>query len=107
MQSSFPTRYNCRIDTAHPCLAGHFPGNPIVPAVVILDEVAAVLERQNPGEQVSAIPVAKFSRPLRPGETFVIRLGALPDGKVWFDCSSRQGLIAAGQMELRPCTSRQ
>lgn len=32
-----------RIDKKHPCLAGHFPGNPIVPAVLILDEVISLI----------------------------------------------------------------
>ena len=32
------------INADHPCLAGHFPGNPIVPGVVILDHVMQAIE---------------------------------------------------------------
>ena len=52
----------------HPALPGHFPGDPIVPGVVLLDEVLSAL----PGRM--DIPWAKFHAPLRPAEEFVIRI---------------------------------
>jgi len=56
------------IPADHPALAGHFPGDPIVPGVVLLDEVLSAL----PGRM--DIPWAKFHAPLRPAEEFVIRI---------------------------------
>ncbi len=32
-------RYSFIINSTHPCLAGHFPNNPIVPGAVILEQV--------------------------------------------------------------------
>ncbi len=55
-----------RIDAAHPSLAGHFPGDPIVPGVVLLDQVAARLERA--GFALVKLSAVKFLAPLRPGE---------------------------------------
>ena len=53
----------------HPCLAGHFPGNPLVPAVVILDFVIDLAERWlGPRFRVSGISQAKFLAPLMPTE---------------------------------------
>lgn len=60
-------RQRIRIDAAHPSLPGHFPGQPVVPGVVLLDRVAAALERAGAGCFVR-IGVVKFSAPLLPGQ---------------------------------------
>ena len=56
------------IGADHPALPGHFPGDPIVPGVVLLNEVLSALP------QAMNIPWAKFHAPLRPGEEFAIRI---------------------------------
>ena len=61
-----------RIDAAHPALPGHFPGNPLVPGVVLLERVAAALKAWR-GSAVGKLEV-KFVRPLRPGESALIAL---------------------------------
>lgn len=53
----------------HPAFAGHFPGHPIVPGVVLLDEAVLALAAAQ-GLQIDQIDVsvAKFLRPVTPGE---------------------------------------
>ena len=51
-----------------PCLDGHFPGRPIVPAVVLLDLASRALRAQAPGARVRGVAQAKFPSPLLPGE---------------------------------------
>ncbi|MFT9014608.1 MAG: AMP-binding protein [Acetobacter sp.] len=48
----------------HPCLAGHFPGQPVVPGVVLLEEGLALA-----GLCPSRIAQVKFLRPVLPDET--------------------------------------
>jgi 3-hydroxymyristoyl/3-hydroxydecanoyl-(acyl carrier protein) dehydratase len=55
------------IQADHPALPGHFPGDPIVPGVVLLDAVMELAGGRH-------LPSAKFHSPLRPGEPFVIRI---------------------------------
>jgi 3-hydroxymyristoyl/3-hydroxydecanoyl-(acyl carrier protein) dehydratase len=57
----------------HPALAGHFPGNPVVPAVVLLDAVLAAI-RAHEACVLHSIPAVKFLKPVLPGERVVLRL---------------------------------
>ena len=56
-----------RIESTHPSLPGHFPGDPIVAGVVLLDHIAACLE--GAGHTLVRLHAVKFLAPLRPGET--------------------------------------
>jgi 3-hydroxyacyl-[acyl-carrier-protein] dehydratase len=51
----------------HPSLAGHFPGKPIVPGVLLLDEALAALARAS-GQSLSRLQQVKFVAALLPGE---------------------------------------
>lgn len=68
--STFTT--SLRIDATHPALPGHFPGNPIVPGVVLLQRVAAALEQWR-GEKLASFDV-KFLSPLLPEQKAQIEL---------------------------------
>ena len=63
------------VASGHPALAGHFPGRPIVPGVVLLDLVLAEAERWlGRPVTVSALQQAKFTAPLLPEQQARLQL---------------------------------
>jgi 3-hydroxyacyl-[acyl-carrier-protein] dehydratase len=90
----------------HPALSGHFPGRPIVPGVVLLDEIirAAEAKARASGHhwQVSYIPAVKFLHPLLPGQVCTVELSLRDRGRIDFSCRSQGELIAAGQLHGGP-----
>jgi 3-hydroxymyristoyl/3-hydroxydecanoyl-(acyl carrier protein) dehydratase len=65
------------VDPAHPALPGHFPGNPVVPAVLLVRFVAQTVESL--GRTLSALDRMKFVRPVRPGEAVDVTVTWLSD----------------------------
>jgi 3-hydroxymyristoyl/3-hydroxydecanoyl-(acyl carrier protein) dehydratase len=73
-----------RVAADHPCLPGHFPGRPIVPGVVLLDEALALVLVQAPGLRVAELPSVRFLRPVRPGEAVAVEHEPAAPGRVGF-----------------------
>lgn len=55
----------------HPSLAGHFPGHPIVPGVVLLDTAQLTLELAT-GLTMQGLVAVKFVSPALPGEPLTL-----------------------------------
>src|ERR1700726_4951254 len=92
----------CRaIHADHPGLAGHFPGAPIVPGVVILDEVAAALAEWRNDDQLTCIRAVKFVLPLKPEQPFTICLTAAKGAEVDFCCRVDGRMVVEGRLEIR------
>lgn len=84
----------------HPSLAGHFPGHPVVPGVVLLSEVIETLRRSSAMPSVAGLPMVKFSSPLKPGEAVTIQVDQDEAALVSFSCRVGTRLIASGVIEL-------
>jgi 3-hydroxymyristoyl/3-hydroxydecanoyl-(acyl carrier protein) dehydratase len=98
MNDSFQTAL--RIDASHPALAGHFPGNPIVPGVVVLERVTAAL-RVWRGDGIEKLD-AKFLQPLLPDEDALIELRA-DAGCIRFAVRRMDGVpLARGTLQCAP-----
>jgi len=73
------SQFEFTVENEHPALPGHFPGQPIVPGVLLLDQVmtgiAAAL-----GQTVAVLQQVKFAAALLPDET----------ARVSFDANGQQ-----------------
>ncbi|MFD0912671.1 hypothetical protein [Methylophilus luteus] len=91
------------IPSDHPAFAGHFPGTPIVPGVVLLDEVLHTLSSEI-GLTVTdwQISSVKFLSPLTPGESASLEYQQLASGSIKFEVScpdpDRQRQIVIGSL---------
>jgi 3-hydroxyacyl-[acyl-carrier-protein] dehydratase len=87
----------------HPCLPGHFPGTPLVPGVVILDEMFAALLEWRKDCQLTGIRTVKFLVPLKPEQPFTICFSASRDrpSEVNFCCCVKDRIIVEGRLEVR------
>ena len=87
------------ISANHPSLPGHFPGAPIVPGVVILDEILDAFAEWREDSRVNVVRTAKFLAPLKPEQPFTICLSADKDskGEVDFCCRVKDRVIVEGR----------
>lgn len=83
----------------HPAFAGHFPGRPIVPGVVLLDQ-AILFAEQWLGQPGCAWQVgnAKFLSPVGPGETLRFALQRKTSGSVSFTVQATERTVASGSL---------
>lgn len=89
------------IPADHPALAGHFPGDPIVPGVVLLEDVMQALAEASGNYRLRGIPLVKFIAPLRPEQAFTVEWTLSTGGQVRFRCLFADGgTIAQGQLEV-------
>lgn len=98
--SALEFRQSACIALTHPCLPGHFPGQPVVPGVLMLDTVMAAAQAHWPGLRFAGVPSAKFLRPALPDQAFELVLRR-HDQRLDFDCGDDNGLLCRGQLSLR------
>jgi 3-hydroxymyristoyl/3-hydroxydecanoyl-(acyl carrier protein) dehydratase len=81
----------------HPAYSGHFPGQPVLPAVVLLDAVVHALQcfdrEAGAGWDINS---AKFPSPVLPGEALTLEHEAQPNGSVRFAIRTADRAVASG-----------
>ena len=97
-----------------PFFQGHFPGNPIVPGVLLAEAMAqtAGIAIGGPGKMflLTAIRAMKFLRPIRPREEIHFRAKRVGEAGGLVQCAVEarvEGeLVAEGQLILAPAAAR-
>lgn len=87
------------IASDHPALAGHFPGMPVVPGVVLLDEALYAIGLAI-GADLSACRIGsvKFQSPVLPGQTVDVLHESGDGGTIRFTLMHGARKVASGVM---------
>ncbi len=102
MLQTFPSWANfiiMEIPADHPALAGHFPCNPIVPGVVLLDEVihafSAYIGRPF---RITGFSAVKFTAPLPPQRLCTVTFTGKAAGRASFEVTAGEKKIVSGNL---------
>jgi 3-hydroxymyristoyl/3-hydroxydecanoyl-(acyl carrier protein) dehydratase len=87
----------------HPAFAGHFPGQPIVPGVLLLDWVQGAIEAHT-GLCLHALTEAKFHSTATPADSLQLSF-ELTATAVRFEVQAADRKIASGRLPLPPVVS--
>jgi len=86
----------------HPAFAGHFPGTPILPGVVLLDTaLQAIANASGIALDRCEISSVKFLSPANPGDALVIQHEISASGTIRFDIVAGTRKIASGSIVPR------
>ena len=84
----------------HPSLQGHFPGNPIAPGVVILNEVIGLIEKNLTNRVVVGIKSVKFIKPVQAGREMLLHLDEKKSDSLNIVCEHNGDVCVKGQLVL-------
>lgn len=83
----------------HPAFAGHFPGTPILPGVVLLDVALQIIaESSGIALEPCEISSVKFLSPASPGDELLIQHSVSASGTIRFDILAGVRKIASGSI---------
>ena len=83
----------------HPAFAGHFPGTPILPGVVLLDVALQIIAKTSGiALDLCEISSVKFLSPASPGDELLIQHSISASGTIRFDILAGMRKIASGSI---------
>jgi 3-hydroxymyristoyl/3-hydroxydecanoyl-(acyl carrier protein) dehydratase len=86
----------------HPSYAGHFPGQPLLPGVVLLSEalaMVALLTGRAPDRW--NLENVKFLRPVTPGTSLAVHTARTDAGSLRFEVRAGTQVVASGVLSPR------
>jgi 3-hydroxymyristoyl/3-hydroxydecanoyl-(acyl carrier protein) dehydratase len=86
-----------RIDPGHPAFPGHFPGFPVLPGAVLLDEALAAIADIHRVDLTQWRVATKFLEPVRPGDRLTLEFSAL-SSPIRFSIRRAESCVVTGTL---------
>jgi 3-hydroxyacyl-[acyl-carrier-protein] dehydratase len=86
----------------HPAFAGHFPGTPIVPGVVLLDAAIHAASQLLGATRSCQVGSAKFLSAVGPDEVLTLSIDTTSTGGAQFEITSGDRKVATGTLAWPP-----
>jgi acyl-coenzyme A synthetase/AMP-(fatty) acid ligase/3-hydroxymyristoyl/3-hydroxydecanoyl-(acyl carrier protein) dehydratase len=98
-------RSELRIAKDHAAFAGHFPGFPVLPGAVLLDEALHQIERSRALDLTRwRIAATKFLATVRPGDALTLEHSATAEGTIRFAIRNAGRAVACGTLSAVTAT---
>ena len=90
-----------QVPAAHPAFPGHFPGRPILPGVVLIDQAIQLADGLLPaGCTIRGLGNAKFFEPVGPGTPLVFDYAPASARALAFEVRAGDRVVASGSLTL-------
>ncbi|WP_428088035.1 hypothetical protein [Candidatus Thioglobus sp.] len=95
------TSFDFIINNDHPSIPGHFPGNPIVPGAVTIDNVIKAAYKLNRFKEVKSLSTIKFLQPIATNQKVVVNFYKISAELFSFECVSNKKVLVAGRLKVK------
>ncbi|HIC40732.1 MAG TPA: hypothetical protein EYO74_04940 [Piscirickettsiaceae bacterium] len=89
------------VSSSHPSIPGHFPGNPIVPGAVIIENVIQAFSRLDDFKKVVSISTVKFIKPIATNQRVDVHFRSISAELIAFECVSDNVASVLGRLKIR------
>ncbi|ABI60934.1 AMP-(fatty)acid ligase [Granulibacter bethesdensis] len=94
--AAIPPQPSFEVTRDHPALAGHFPGRPLLPGVLLLDHALRFLKMDQAPVHIAS---ARFSMPVLPGDRVDISTQAATNGESTIILSTESGVSLKARVQ--------
>jgi len=88
------------VNSSHPSISGHFPGNPIVPGAVIIENVIKVFSRSNDPREITSLSTVKFIKPIEVNQKVDVNFLSISTELISFECVSNNVVLVLGRFKV-------
>jgi len=88
------------VNSSHPSISGHFPGNPIVPGAVIIENVIKAFSGSDDSREVVSLSTVKFIKPIGVNQKVSVNFHSISTELISFECISNNVVSVFGRFKV-------